>query len=311
MAWHSPGWHDPGTPAQPGPAAIRDRNGRTGKPAIASLSAAPEPRHYAFGDSDLAASRLALLHKVYAPSSSALLTDAVTRPPALAYDLGCGPGYTTSMVAQVTRATRTVGLDSSASFVAAARARPEEARTGGHFEFTAHDVLVLPFPAGPADLIYCRLLLAHLADPAGTVRRWASQLTEAGLVVVDEIDWIETSHPLLRAHLRLAELMVAASGARMCAGPLLAPLSDDLGLLTRLTRISEVPVPTATAARLFLMNLAATGDRPVTLGLCGASDLASLRSGLAELTASTATGQITWGMRQAAYSPKQAGVSAT
>jgi SAM-dependent methyltransferase len=186
--------------------------------------------------------------------------------------------------------------------VAAARVRHEEACTGGHLEFTAHDVLVLPFPAGPADLIYCRLLLAHLANPAGAVRRWASQLTDDGLVVVDEIDWIETSDPLLRAHLRLAELMVAASGARMCAGPLLPALSDDRSLRTRLTRITEVPVPTATAARMFLMNLAATGDRPLTLALCTASDLASLKSGLAELTASTATGQITWGMRQAAYS---------
>jgi len=243
-----------------------------------------------------------MLHEVYAPSSAALLADAVTRTPALAYDLGCGPGYTTEMVAHVTRANRTIGLDSSASFVAAARARHEEARTGGYLEFTAHEVLALPFPAGPADLIYCRLLLAHLADPAGAVRRWASQLAGDGLVVVDEIEWIETSHPLLRTHLRLADLLVAASGARMCAGPLLATLSDDRGLRTRLNRIREVPVPTATAARLFAMNLEATGDRPVRLGLCSASDLASLRSGLAELTASTATGQITWGMRQAAYS---------
>lgn len=243
-----------------------------------------------------------MLHEVYAPSSAALLADAVTRTPALAYDLGCGPGYTTEMVAHVTRANRTIGLDSSASFVAAARARHEEARTGGYLEFTAHEVLALPFPAGPADLIYCRLLLAHLADPAGAVRRWASQLAGDGLVVVDEIEWIETSLPLLRTHLRLADLLVAASGARMCAGPLLATLSDDRGLRTRLNRIREVPVPTATAARLFAMNLEATGDRPVRLGLCSASDLASLRSGLAELTASTATGQITWGMRQAAYS---------
>jgi SAM-dependent methyltransferase len=206
------------------------------------------------------------------------------------------------MVANVTRATRTIGMDSSASFVAAARARHEEARTEGYLEFTAHDVLVLPFPAGPASLIYCRLLLAHLADPADAVRRWASQLTADGMVVVDEIEWIETSHPLLRAHLRLAESMVAVSGARMCAGPLLAPLSGDRGLRTRLTRITEVPVPTATAAQLFGMNLAVAGDRPVTLALCSASELASLRTGLAELTVSTATGQITWGMRQAAYS---------
>jgi trans-aconitate 2-methyltransferase len=277
------------------------------KPAIAGLTAEPQPRPYAFGDGELAAARLGLLHEVYAPSSRALLADAVTRAPRLAYDLGCGPGYTTGMVALASQATRTVGLDSSASFVAAARSRRDDALAGRYLEFVTHDVLTVPFPAGPADLIYCRLLLAHLPDPAGAIRRWASQLTDNGQVVVDEIEWIETSHPLLRAHLRLAELMVAASGARMCAGPLLASAREGAGPRARLDRIAEVPVPTATAARLFGMNLAATGDRPVILGLCSASDLASLRSGLAELTVSAATGsaatgQITWGMRQAAYS---------
>lgn len=272
------------------------------KPTIASLSAGPDPLPYAFGDGDLAARRLAVLHEVYAPSSSALLADAVTMPPALAYDLGCGPGYTTGMVAEVTRANRAVGLDSSASFVAAARTRHEQSRPGGKLEFATHDVLTLPFPAGPADLIYCRLLLAHLPDPAGAIRCWASQLTDDGLVVVDEIEWIETSCPLLGTHLRLAESMVAASGARMCAGPLLAGLSDDPAVATRLTRITEVPVRTATAALLFGMNLDAVGDRPVALSLCSASDLARLRSGLADLETSAATGQITWGMRQTAYS---------
>ena len=77
---------------------------------------------------------------------------------------------------------------------------------------------------------------------------------------------------MLGAHLRLAESMVAASGARMCAGPLLTDLAGDAALRTRLTRITEVPVPTATAARLFGMNLAATGDRPVALGLCSAAE---------------------------------------
>jgi len=61
-------------------------------------------------------------------ASSALLADAVTRPPELAYDLGCGPGYTTAMVGEVTQASRVVGADSSAAFVAASRARHEQAR---------------------------------------------------------------------------------------------------------------------------------------------------------------------------------------
>ena len=269
---------------------------------ILPLGREPGLRRYAFGDGDLAERRLAVLHEIYASSSSALLADTVTRPPKLAYDLGCGPGYTTAMVGEVTQASRVVGADSSAAFVEASRARHEKARDGGRLEFIRHDVLELPFPAGKASLIYCRLLLAHLPDPVGAVRRWASQLISDGLIVVDEIEWIETNHPHLRAHLRLADAMVAASGARMCAGPLLGAVSGDGGLRTRLTRITEVPVPVTAAARLFAMNLAAVGDRPVTLGICSAADLVSARSTLAELVASAPVGEVTWGMRQAAYS---------
>lgn len=251
---------------------------------------------YTFGDTDVAARRLAVVHQVFGPASRTLLADAVTRPPALAYDLGCGPGHTTALVAQVTQATRTIGLDSSAAHVARARAR-----AAGRVEFAVHDVLELPLPAGPADLIYCRLLLAHLNDPAACVRRWASQLTSDGLVVVDEIEWIATSHPLLRAHLLLAESLVATTGARMCAGPLLAGLASDRGLRRPLDRVAELPVPTALAATMFSMNIAAWGDRPVALGLSAAAALTDLAAGMTELTRSPAVGEISWGLHQTAY----------
>ena len=52
---------------------------------------------------------------------------------------------------------------------------------------------------------------------------------------------------------------------------------------------------------MFAMNLAAWGDRPVTLGLCEPAELAELRAGMARLLDSPAEGQITWGLHQAAY----------
>jgi len=254
------------------------------------------PGPYAFGDTDLAARRLALLDQVFGPSSRAMLADFATSPRTLAYDLGCGPGHTTAMVAQLSMAARTVGLDSSALHISRAKASAV-----GTVEFAVHDVTALPFPAGPADLIYCRMLLAHLPDPVGAVRTWVSQLTKTGVVLVDEIEWIKTSHPVLRTHLRLAEALVAFSGARMQAGPLLAGLADTPGLRTSRVRIAEVHVPTALAATLFGMNIAVWGDRPAELGLCETTELRDLSSAMAALTASPATGEITWGMHQAAY----------
>jgi SAM-dependent methyltransferase len=254
------------------------------------------PGAYAFGDSDLAADRLAVVQEVFAPSSRALLARALSRPPALAYDLGCGPGHTTAMVARATGAARTIGLDSSDAHLSRAATA-----ASGPVEFASWDVRRVPFPAGPADLIYCRLLLAHLPEPAATVRAWATQLTGDGLIVLDEIEWIRTGHPVLAAHLKLAGDLVASAGARMCAGPDLAGLAAAPDLRPAGRQITEVPVPTALAASMFAMNVAAWGDRPVTLGLCDAAELLDLADGLAGLAGSAATGEITWGLHQAAY----------
>ena len=251
---------------------------------------------YAFGDTDIAARRLAVLDHVFGLSSRTMLTDLATEPVTLAYDLGCGPGHTTAMVAQLSRAARTIGLDNSPQHIKRA-----QASATGPVEFAVHDVMALPFPAGPADLIYCRMLLAHLPDPASVVSSWASQLSANGVVLVDEIEWIRTSHPVLRAHLRLAEALVASGGARMLAGPLLAGLADEPSLRATYLRIAQVPVPTALAATLFRMNIAAWGHRPVELGLCGATDLRDLASAMTVLATSPATGEIAWGMHQAAY----------
>lgn len=155
---------------------------------------------------------------------------------------------------------------------------------------------------GPRTWSTARLLLAHLPDPAATAASWATQLTTGGLLVLDEIEWIRADDPVLRAHLRLAEAMVATGGARMNAGPLLGGLADAPGLRRRLTQVAELPVPTARAATMFSMNLTAWGDKPVELGLVGHSELAELRAGMAERLESPAEGQITWGMHQAAYS---------
>jgi trans-aconitate methyltransferase len=80
--------------------------------------------------------------RIFDPSSTGLLQGAVTQPPALALDLGCGPGNTTRPVHDVTAAVRTIGLDRSPAFVA------EGERSAGRPslpKFREHDVTVVPF----------------------------------------------------------------------------------------------------------------------------------------------------------------------
>ena len=137
-------------------------------------------RSYTFGDADVAAQRLAVVNEVFGSTSRALLEAAVKHPPALAYDLGCGPGHSTRLVAQTTGAKTTVGLERSEAHLARAASSALEGT-----RFVAWDVTELPFPAGRADLIYARLLLAHLKDPRDVALSWTTQLREGGLLVVD------------------------------------------------------------------------------------------------------------------------------
>jgi hypothetical protein len=112
---------------------------------------------------------------------------------------------------------------------------------------------------------------------------------------VDEIEWIATEQPVLKAHLELAASLVATTGAQMCAGPLLASLNDVRGLRRRRGQVTKLPVPTATAATMFAMSLDAWGQRAVAAGLCDRATLAELAAALSQLHSSPATGEITWG----------------
>ena len=82
--------------------------------------------HYTFGDEGPASERLRRLSNAYATASAALLSRAkalLGSPIQIAVDLGCGPGYTTELLAKTIGAKRTVGTERSSAFLAEARAR--------------------------------------------------------------------------------------------------------------------------------------------------------------------------------------------
>jgi organic hydroperoxide reductase OsmC/OhrA/SAM-dependent methyltransferase len=178
---------------------------------------------YAFGDNEVARRRLALLAEVFNPSSRSFLAEHAPRRARFALDLGCGPGATTRLVAEAIRAERTVGLDCSPSFLAAARAE----HTGAGLAFVEHDVTRTPFPAAAsaADVIFARFLLAHLPDLAGTLAVWLGQLHPHGILLIEETEAIETRNPAFRRYLALAERLLATRGATLYPGAALAELA--------------------------------------------------------------------------------------
>jgi SAM-dependent methyltransferase len=253
---------------------------------------------YTFGDTPLAVDRLRLVASVFDASSRAFLAAAVPRPPRVAIDVGCGPGVSTRLVAEVTGAGHTVGIDSSPTFL-------EVAATGAPagLDFVRYDVTSVPLPVAPADLVYCRLLLAHLPDPAGLVGAWATQLTAVGRLLLDEIEWMEVRVPEFVRYEEIVLDLVGSRGAPMYAGPIVDAVREGAGWRQTASALRSVPVSTAAAARMFAMNLATWRSDPHIREHYDPDDIERLRRDLATLTHSAADDEIVWGMRQVVYEP--------
>lgn len=251
---------------------------------------------YAFGDTNLAASRLATVAEVFAPTSRSFLSDFAQGPFDLALDLGCGPGHTTHLLAKVLRPRRVVGIDRSEYFVSLARSTA----TNG-VSFVEHDVTVVPFPTGAADLIYCRFLLTHLAHPQRMVEEWSTQLRPGGILLLDEVEWIRTTHPVFGAYLEIVAAMLDGQGNELYVGPLLETMPDPVGLRRRSSRLATLVPASHQAAEMFLMNLRVWRDEPFVREAYGEETLSNLASDLAALAESGSSGEIVWGLRQLAY----------
>lgn len=252
---------------------------------------------YQFGDTDIAAQRLTVLAAVYAASTSAFLSGAVTTQPQLTVDLGCGPGYTTHLLADTLACEHVVGLDNSAHFIALAR-QTASARVS----FVQHDVTAVPFPAEPGELLYARLVLAHLRDPAAVLATWATQLRPQGLLLLEEVEWIHTNSPVFTTYLDIVVAMLAQQSTNMYAGQEIHAVPAPALLTRRSSQVRQVPVTSVHAATMFFLNMQIWKQLPFVQAHYSATLLKQLEEDLWLLAEAPRTGvDIEWGMRQLVY----------
>jgi trans-aconitate 2-methyltransferase len=248
--------------------------------------------HYSFGDTQIARQRLDLLSSVFDPSSRAFLATRVLKRPRVALDLGCGPGNTTRMISAVTGADRTVGLDRSPAFIAAARKRG-----GAGVEFGVWDA-ASPLPYDEVDLLYARLLLAHLRDPADLVAAWARRLRAGGQLLLDELEAIETRNDIFVKYLTMAAAVVRANGAEMFAGPILARQREAEGCGFTQSEVVTLRVEPVIAARMFRLNLQEWGKHAWVHDNYGTAAVTSIGEQLDHLVNAGSGEGITWKLRQ-------------
>jgi trans-aconitate methyltransferase len=246
---------------------------------------------YTFGTSAVAAARLGQIARYFNPVAAHLIRQFVTSAPAVAVDLGCGPGFTTHMLAEATGSPTTYGLDNSRDFLDAA------ARRFSHCTFLQHDVTQVPFTV-TGDVMYARFLLCHLRAPLEVLAVWMTQMNPGGLLFVDEIDAIDTELTLFKTYLAMAEGIIASQGASLYLGSMLEPAEYEADVL--LNEPTVLPVPNWQAASWFFSNTRTVwNENPYVLEHLTAEERKSIADELAQLKAKKdSRSDITWRLRR-------------
>jgi trans-aconitate 2-methyltransferase len=106
-----------------------------------------------------------------------LLARVTLDDPAMVYDLGCGSGRTTNLLAQRWPGARVVGVDASAKMLAAAR------QSFPHLDFVQAD-LARWSPVDQADLLFSNAALHWLDDHPALFRRLMELVAPRGQLAV-------------------------------------------------------------------------------------------------------------------------------
>jgi SAM-dependent methyltransferase len=259
---------------------------------------------YTFGDSELAAARLALVAEVFKEATARFLVRLRDERQQLAVDLGCGPGFTTVLLDEVVAAEQVLGVDSSAAFV-----KEAARRLGARGEVLCADVLDLPAQVRDADLIFARFLLTHLAKPIAAVEHWLDRLSPAGVLALQEVESIRTDEPTLTRYLELQRRMLEENGNLLYVGSVIADASWEHGTVLQDDVVCVTP-PLSAAARMFAMNFESWRTRPTVTELASRLELDEIEQGLTVLSADEGSDtSITWELREVVVA--QPGPSAT
>jgi ubiquinone/menaquinone biosynthesis C-methylase UbiE len=254
---------------------------------------------YTFGDTNSAAWRLRLLAKIFAPSTREFLRTLVDCQPTQIADLGCGPGYTTRLIAERFPQARIVGLDSSPAFLEQATQLASQ-----NMQFAQADVTER-LAGGPYDLIYERYLLAHLKDCRGALQMWSEYLSPKGVIASEENDRIETTHAAFTVYFNLVRSMLAHRGQVLDVGTQLESISEWWPLQKRFSECVSIRVPEPLAAQLFVPNLDNFRRQPYVCSNHSDTDIDRLRAGLSVVadrgdfsrTVTFWRRRIVWGLR--------------
>jgi ubiquinone/menaquinone biosynthesis C-methylase UbiE len=122
---------------------------------------------------------LSLLEELFDPPTVERLERVGVGPGWEALEVGAGRGSIAAWLAERVRPEgRVLATDVDTTLL--------EERADPGVEVLRHDVLADDFPPASFDLVHCRAVLVHLADPERAVARMADWLKPGGVLVAEE-----------------------------------------------------------------------------------------------------------------------------
>ena len=216
------------------------------------------------------------------------------RRTAVGWGPGLRPGYSTHLLADALAPDHTVGLDNSESFLALARPTATAS-----VSFRLHDITTGPFPSGPYDLLFSRFELTHLQCPEAVVDVWGSQLSPHGRLLMEEVEYVGTAHPVFTMYLDIQQAMLTEQGNSLYIGPVLDGIPESHSLKRHSSRVQAVPIPADRAAAMFHMNLGVWRHNEFVRRSYDQAVLDELESGLAAIASGHGeVSPVEWGLRR-------------
>lgn len=189
---------------------------------------------YVLQTGSTAVERLKIVMDSYGPGTERLLDSLNSIDGKSVADVGCGTGLVSASFAKRVGATgKVVGIDSAPDTLAIARKMNDATNIKG-IEWHNGDAYATGLADNTYDVVYCRLLLLHLKEPARAVAEMRRIAKPGGLVICEDLATINTqTYPIdspIKTIQERIKNMAAKQGTDWDIGLALPSLFKSLGL---------------------------------------------------------------------------------